>query len=219
MAKSRVTILGAGNLGAALGRGLAAAGYPVTFGVRDAAGGRDAVKGGTPVGARVTGLAESVTDADIVILATPAGAIEDVLNALGAALDNRIVVDATNAVGAGLHVISREGGASHAEMTADHLRTAAPRARVVKSFNQVGANVVASAPSFAPPPAMGVAGDDAEARRVVMTLAKDLGFEPFDAGPLERARELESFAMLWIALSAYAGANLGREFAFAIVRR
>jgi hypothetical protein len=50
-----------------------------------------------------------------------------------------------------------------------------------------------------------------------MDLARDLGFEAVDAGPLRSARLLEPLAMLWIDQAMARGA--GRNFAFALVRR
>ncbi len=73
-----------------------------------------------------------------------------------------------------------------------------PGARVVKSLNQVGAEILADASGFAHPPAMLVAGDDAAARATAAGPVADLGFEPLDAGDLRRARLLEPLAMVWI---------------------
>jgi predicted dinucleotide-binding enzyme len=64
---------------------------------------------------------------------------------------------------------------------------------------------------------MFVAGDDAGAKPKVIALLAALGFEVIDAGPLRNARLLEAHAMLWIELALNRG--LGRDFAFAIVRR
>ena len=64
---------------------------------------------------------------------------------------------------------------------------------------------------------MFVAGDDAAAKPKVIALLAALGFEVIDAGPLRNARLLEAHAMLWIELALKRG--LGRDFAFAILRR
>jgi hypothetical protein len=48
-------------------------------------------------------------------------------------------------------------------------------------------------------------------------LAKAIGFDPVDAGPLENARLLEPMAMMWIWLAVRGGQ--GRDFAFQIVKR
>ncbi|MEY2879462.1 MAG: hypothetical protein RLZZ15_1842, partial [Verrucomicrobiota bacterium] len=50
-------------------------------------------------------------------------------------------------------------------------------------------------------PVMFLAGDDAAAKDTVGQLAADIGFEPFDAGGLRVARELEPLALIWIRRS------------------
>jgi predicted dinucleotide-binding enzyme len=64
---------------------------------------------------------------------------------------------------------------------------------------------------------MFVALVDDDGKSTVLKLTAEIGFEAIDAGKLASARLLEPFALLWIRL-AYAY-GLGRNFAFAIVRR
>jgi len=90
-------------------------------------------------------------------------------------------------------------------------------AKVVKAFDTTGANNMANSTYGGGKLMMPVAGDDADAKKTVMGLAADLGFEPIDAGPLAMSRYLEPTAMLWIKL-AYAQ-GMGREFGFALLRR
>ncbi len=59
--------------------------------------------------------------------------------------------------------------------------------------------------------------DDAQARTTALQLARDIGFDIYDLGPLANARLMESFAQIWIWLDYRAG--LGRDFAFRLVRR
>jgi len=58
------------------------------------------------------------------------------------------------------------------------------------------------------------AGDDEAARKTALELAKAIGFDPVDAGPLKNARSLESLAFLNIQLSWVLGngANVGFKF-------
>jgi predicted dinucleotide-binding enzyme len=69
---------------------------------------------------------------------------------------------------------------------------------------------------FPSKPAMFVASDDAEAKKTIEKLAKEIGFEPVDAGPLKASRYLEPMAMQWIKL-AFSG--MGVQFAYSLVRR
>lgn len=207
----RIAIIGTGNLGGALGRRWAASGHEVVYGSRDAA--TDEVQGGLPARARLTTNADAIAGVKAIVIATPALAVRDVLTALGSAIDGRIVIDATNPVGPGLVLMRAADGASQGEQ----LQAAFPAARVVKAFNQIGANVI-DAGNLNARAIQFVAGNDAEVRAVAVRLTNDAGFEAIDAGPLMRARELEHCAMLWISLSANKGAGLGRDFAFAITR-
>ncbi len=211
----RIAILGAGKLGTALGRGLASAGHTIVFGVRDAA----AASPELAAFAEVAGVRDAAADLELLVLATPAAAAFDAVREAGLLRVGAIVVDATNPVGPGLRLLTGENGESHAERIEALLLTTSPGARLVKSFNQTGANVVAVATTFSPRGVMAVAGDDPDANAVVASLAESIGFEAVQAGPLHRARELERVAMLWIALSASPATGLGRDFVFALVRR
>jgi predicted dinucleotide-binding enzyme len=50
-----------------------------------------------------------------------------------------------------------------------------------------------------------VAADDADAKATAMTIVEAVGFEPVDAGPLARARQLEALALLNIGLQVVNG--------------
>jgi len=60
-------------------------------------------------------------------------------------------------------------------------------------------------------------GDDTKAKQVAAQLAAELGFEPYDIGPLTEARLLEPFALVWIHLAVLQ--KMGTGFAFRLMRR
>jgi 8-hydroxy-5-deazaflavin:NADPH oxidoreductase len=219
----RIAVIGAGNVGGTLGRRWAERGHEVVFGVRRPAEGAAAVKGGgaLPAGARVAAPGEAVRGADVVLLATPWGAVPDALREAGAesgALDGVVLVDATNPIAAGLRLDTGPKG----ESAGERVQALAPRARVVKAFNTTGYNNMARPAYDGEATMMCYAGDDVAAKATARELIAALGFDPVDAGPLSRSRELEHLAVLWIALAMGPGAGaptLGREIAFRLVRR
>lgn len=214
----RITVIGAGNVGGTLGRRWAELGHDVVFGLREPGRGASAVKGGgtLPDHARVASVADAVRDAEVVLLATPWNATRDALAEAGAsdgALDGKTILDATNPLGAGFSYVAGE----HGESAAEQVQAWVPNARVVKVFNTTGFNNMQDPVYEGAATVMFYAGDDATAKGFAHRLASELGFEAVDAGALVRARELEHWAVLWIAL-AYSG-GLGRNIAFRLVRR
>jgi predicted dinucleotide-binding enzyme len=200
VAMSRIAIIGAGNVGGALGGSWARAGHSVVFGVRDPSSPKiAALLANTGGSARAATVAAAAAGADVVVLATPWNATEAALKSVGE-LRERVLIDCTNPLrftpGIGLEL---EVGFS--DSGAENVARWAPGARVVKAFNTYGYENFANAsyPNAAGlKPLMFLAGDDQEAKAVAGGLAADLGFEAFDAGGLRAARELEPLALIWI---------------------
>lgn len=224
----RIAVIGSGNVGGTLGRRWAALGHAVAFGARDPGRGASAVKGGTtgeplPPAARVTTTREAVRGddgwrADVVLLATPWPAVPQALAELGPnALDGIVLLDATNPLGAGFRLDVGTNGESGAE----RVQAMAPGARVVKAFNTTGYENMRNPIYGGVPSVMCYAGDDSEAKAVAHQLAAALGFDAVDAGSLQRARQLEHLAVLWISLAmGLSGVpGTGRDVAFALLRR
>jgi len=206
----RIAIIGAGNVGRALAAGWSKRGHEVRLGVRNPA---DA-KYRDLAALRLAVPGEAAAGAEAIVLATPWPATEAAVRGLGD-LAGRIVIDCTNPLGMGPQGLGLVLGydTSAGELVAQWATGAA----VFKAFNTTGANNMAGLGGYTVAPVMFVAGDDAAKKPAVLGLARDLGFEAIDAGPLRNARLLEPFAMLWIDQALNRGA--GRDFAFAVVRK
>ena len=206
-----ISIIGAGNVGMALGKAFTQRCEAVVFGVRDPAAYAAEVAKLGPL-ASVTTNAEAIAASGVVILAIPYTAVAAVARSL-ADWAGRILVDATNPLApdlSGLTVGTTTSGA-------EELAKLARGARVVKAFNTTGAENMADTSYANGTPFMPVCGNDAEARSRVIALAASIGFDAVDCGELVAARYLEPFAMIWIHMAIKLG--MGRRFAFARLQR
>jgi predicted dinucleotide-binding enzyme len=200
----KIAVIGAGNVGATLGRRFSDAGHEVTFGVPEPQEHRDGNLAGP-----IASVREAAAGAEAVLLAVPFAAAKSVVEECGG-LAGKIVIDATNPLGMTPDGLNLTVGFTSSGV--EEIAEAAPEARFVKCFNQTGfANMADPRGSM-----MFVCGDDADANEVVRKLAADIGFDAITIGGLAKARLLEPLAMLWIHLSATT--DLKRDFAFRIDR-
>ncbi len=209
----KIAVIGTGNVGATLGARWAEAGHSVVFGTRDPKARKVAamLQEAGPNASAAT-VAKAAAAGEVVVLATPWEATRSAVESAGG-LPGKIVIDCTNPIAADLSGLSVGLTTSAGEQVARF----APGARVVKAFNTIGSNVMAD-PAFKDGAAtLLICGDDAEAKKTVSALGRDLGFDVVDAGALTVSRYLEPMAMLWITL-AY-GRQLGRNIAFRLLRR
>lgn len=209
----RIAIIGTGKVGSSLARGWARAGHHLVLGVRDAADHRAAALAEETKAERKTP-ADAAAAAGIIVLALPWAAAESAVKALGD-LSGKIIIDCMNPLAMQNGVLGLERGfsTSGAEMLAGWI----PATRIVKTLNQVGAELMSDNADLPHRPVMFLAGNDDTAKASVSALLIDLGFEPLDAGDLTKARLLEPFGMLWISQALMRGK--GRDWAFAAVRR
>lgn len=206
-----ISIIGAGNVGVALGHAFTQRGEAVIFGVPEPEKYQSAVSALGPL-AKVTSTAQAIAASDVVILAVPYAAVAGIAQSVSDWQD-KILVDATNPLAPGLAGLTVGTTTSGAE----ELAKLARGARVVKAFNTTGAENMADTRYPGSSPMMPLCGDDADARQRVMALATLIGFDAVDMGPLMAARYLEPFAMTWIHLALKQG--YGRKFAFGMLRR
>ena len=210
-----IAIIGAGNVGGALGANWAQKGHDIVFGVRDPKAEKtQGVLNKIGGKAKAVTPAEAAAAADVVVLSTPWPAAEAAIRSMGN-LKGKILLDATNPLTRGPDGIGLEIG--HAISGGEKVQGWAAGASVFKTLNTTGFGNMANPVFKGVKSVMFVAGDDAAAKPKVIALVGDLGFEVIDAGPLRNARLLEAHAMLWIDLALVRGQ--GRDFAFGILRR
>jgi predicted dinucleotide-binding enzyme len=139
----------------------------------------------------------------------PFGAVPEVARELGTAADGKTVVDVTNALTPDLQL-----AVGFTTSGAEELQKALPRANVVKAFNTVFAQHMSTGKVNGQMLTAFVAGDNGAARRVVLELARAIGFDAVDGGPLKNARCLEPLAFLNVQLSWVLGngPNVGFKF-------
>jgi 8-hydroxy-5-deazaflavin:NADPH oxidoreductase len=209
----KIAIIGAGNVGGTLGAAWAAGGHEVVFGVRDAADPKlKELFAGTSGKVGAASVSDVVAPADIIALAVPWPAVQEALRSAGD-LRGKILLDCTNPLKADLSGLTIGFTASGAEQVAAW----AAGARVVKIFNTTGYSNMEN-PEYPEGRSMMLyCGDDAQAKKVAAQLAAELGFEPYDLGPLTEARLLEPFALVWIHLALLQ--KMGTGFAFRLIRR
>ncbi|MGD8975980.1 MAG: NAD(P)-binding domain-containing protein [Gammaproteobacteria bacterium] len=189
----KIAIIGAGNVGGALGRRWAGAGHEILFGARDPASAKTLeVVAACSGHARAMSPAEAAAGAEVVVLAVWWPVVQAVVDSMGD-LAGKIIIDCTNPLDENLQLIHGHHS-SGGEMIAD----LAEGARVVKAFNTVTWEVMAD-PDFGGEPAtMFFCGGDSAAAEVVGQLIRDMGMEPCHVGGLEMCRYLEPLAMIWI---------------------
>lgn len=176
-----IAIVGRGKVGTALERGLKRGGHQVVTAGRD----RDSIH-------------KAAIGADVIILAVPYRVLDDVLPTLGDAVIGKVLVDATNVMTTDYNM-----AVGFTTSGAEELQKKVPDARVVKAFNTVFAKHMDTGHLKGEQLSAFVAGDDADAKKTVLDLAREIGFDPIDAGPLRNARLLEPMGYQAIQLGNF----------------
>jgi 8-hydroxy-5-deazaflavin:NADPH oxidoreductase len=201
----RLAIIGAGSVGATLGKAWQRRGHDVTYGVRNP----DDPKYGS-LGADVTTNDRAAGDAEVVVLCTPWQSTRDAVQACGD-LGGKVLIDCTNPLTPDFTALE----VGHTTSGAEQIAEWAPGARVCKAMNQIGAPMMDS-PQLPQPPVMFVCGDDDAAKTTTASLVGELGFETADAGDLTLARLLEPFALVWIHMALRRG--FGTQWGLGVLR-
>ena len=208
----KITVIGAGNMGAAFVKQLTRAGHQVSVTARN--GAKAAQVAAANRGAKEVATASAAAGADAVVLATGYGDAASALQAVGVQ-PGQVVVDITNPLTDDYMGLTL----GHSTSAAEEIAKAVPGAEVVKAFNTVFAQVLAEGADFGDGRKVNVfvASDSARAKQTASALAESIGFEVVDAGGLKNARYLEPLAGRYIDLGY--GAGLGTAIAPVWIRK
>lgn len=191
--KPKIAIIGDGNVGGALSRGLERAGYEVKS-----------------VGHEPARIREVANWGEHIILAIPFAAVDQVIPALGDVVNGKTIIDVTNALTPDFQL-----ALGFTTSGAEELQKKAPAAKVVKAFNTVFAEHMATGQVNEAQLTLLVAGDDQPAKELVLVMGRDIGFDAVDAGPLQNARWLEALGYLNIQLGYML--KMGTKIGFKLV--
>jgi hypothetical protein len=200
----KITFIGHGNVGAPLADHLQRLGHQVTLATSDAGSGSVTKALVRNANLKVEAPREAVRAAEVVFLATPFQANEEVLKGVAGELEGKVLVDCTNPVGPGLR-----HGLESVEAGSQRVQKLVPAARVVKAFSIYGFENFENSryPGYDVAPAMMFCGNDAAAKKTVGGLIAQLGWEPLDVGGLEQALHLEHMTLLWVRMVRMGGAS------------
>jgi len=195
---------GTGPQGKGLGYRFAKHGHRVVLGSRSAErAGEAAEEVATRLpDATVSGAsnADAVAGADVVVLAVPYDGHDELVTSLAEGLAGKVVVSCVNPLG-----FDKQGpfgldvpGGSAAETAA----ALVPDARVVGAFHHVSAVTLWGGQEYLDHEDVLVCGDDAEAKALVVDLARSVtSRDGVDAGRLRIARQLEPWTAVLISVN------------------
>lgn len=200
----KIGIIGMGNIGATLGRAWVDAGHDVIFGVRSTKEPRVTellVSLGKKAKAKQVGAA--IARADVVLLAVPGKAVDELIRTYADDFAGKIVIDATNSVGQPVlhNVALLQGGL--------------PKSKVFRAFSTLGVETLAN-PVFGDERAdLFYCGDPGEAQKTIEGLIRDVGLRPIYVGGPEAVPLLGEMTRLWFTLVMAQG--YGRRTAFRLL--
>ena len=186
----RIGMVGAGREGGALGTLFVKTGHPVMFSSRHPEELKGLAAGLGPL-AQVGTVEQAIAFGDVVLIAIPYTAMEQIGKDHGGALAKKVlVIDVSNPIARrdGEDLVKWVGEQGGAGLASAKLL---PGARIVRAFNAIGAGRLGEiAHRQGEPVGVPIAGDDPKAIAVAQSLIRAIGFEPVLVGGLAMGRHL-----------------------------
>jgi NADPH-dependent F420 reductase len=143
--------------------------------------------------------ADALEGADVAVLAVPYDGHDELVTALAGGLAGKVVISCVNPLG-----FDKQGpyGLPVERSAAESAAAIVPDARVIGAFHHVSAPSLWGEAEFLDHEDVLVCGDDAEAKEVVIELARAVtGRDGVDAGRLRLARQLEPLTAVLISIN------------------
>ena len=186
-----IAVIGTGFIGGILGNALSRSGHAVTFGSRHP----DSHDVAADTKAKVVSVAEALALADVVVLALPGAAVTELATNYRSALEDKLVIDATNRMG---------------EPVSNSRSSLPAGIRYARVFNTLGGENMAD-PMFEGGPADMFFSAPENDRSAVETVVEGVGLRPVYVGE-DQEDLIDCLFRLWIALAIKQGR--GRRLAF-----
>jgi len=186
--KLRIGVIGSGHIGGTIGGLWVKADHPVLFSSRHPEELKDLVGRLGPL-AQAGTVAQAMEFGDALFVAVPYGALPQLGQDYGAALNGKIALDACNVFAARDGPIADEVERNGIGITSQKYL---PGTRLVRAFNTLSYIIlVREANRPDPKLAVPIAGDDPEALQVASGLVRDAGLEPVVVSKLADARRFQ----------------------------
>ena len=191
----KVTIIGAGNMGRAIGTRAVAGGHEIEIIDNDPS---EAQALANELGDAARAVDKSSIGGEIVVLALYYPSIPMAIEENRDQLAGKVVIDIANPIDfETMDGLAISSDTSSAEETAKLVPSGTA---VVKAFNTVFARVLVQGEVAGQIVDVFIAGDDDAAKQKVASVVESGGLRPIDVGPLRRARQLEQLEFLHIAV-------------------
>src|SRR5215216_5476100 len=198
----QLAILGTGAVGPALGKAFSNAGHDVVIGTRDPVQTKQREQW-TAIDLPIAAYQDLETE--VFINATNGAGSLAALQAVGDALNGKVVIDTSNALDFS-QGFPPSLFVSNTDSLAEQLQRELPEARLVKMFNTMANQVMINPRGLSSDTTVFVAGNDPAARETAASVAADLGWtDVFDLGDLTAARGLEMYLPLWVRIFSQLG--------------
>ena len=210
-----IAVIGSGDVGQALAKGLVEAGHAVMIGTRDTHKKELAwTKKHHKEKLQIGSFAEAADFGEMAFLAVAWHATDNVLAIVRPELSGKIVVDVTNPL-----LFTEDGpqlAVGHTMSAGELVQQSLTDSHVVKTLNTINYRHMIKPHFNQGTPTMFMCGNNASAKAHVRELLVELGWvDVQDLGPIEKSRLLEPLCLLWID---YGAINDKWDHAVSIIR-